>query len=156
MDIYDDVDIHARLCFKREGIMQMTDLIASDIQHETDWNGTLLPGLQVCVAFHYFATKSMQNLVGDSIQFTNLQYVEWSATGTSINAQNTCHCRFPWCTWMHWWDTNQDKSTYGGWECICEWEGLSFIKHPSHLWPNFVFFWTLSLDGQIQSTTALS
>lgn len=33
LDIYDDVDIYARLRFKREGIMRITDLIASDIQH---------------------------------------------------------------------------------------------------------------------------
>ncbi len=68
MDIYDDVDIYAHLRFKREGILRITGLIASDIQHETDRNGVLSPSLQVCVALRYFATGSMQNLVGDSIQ----------------------------------------------------------------------------------------
>ncbi len=68
LDIYDDVDIYAHLRFKIEEILRITGLIASDIQHETDRNGALSPSLQVCVALRYFATGSMQNLVGGSIQ----------------------------------------------------------------------------------------
>lgn len=50
LDIYDDVDIYARLRFKREGIMRITDLIASDIQHET----ALSPQAFKCVSPYGF------------------------------------------------------------------------------------------------------
>lgn len=68
LDIYDDVYKYARLRFKIEGIKRITDLIAPDIHHKTDRNGALSSSLQVCVALRYFATSSLQNLVGDSIQ----------------------------------------------------------------------------------------
>lgn len=51
LDIYDDVDIYARLRFKREGIMRITDLIASDIQHET----ALSPQAHKCVSPYGFS-----------------------------------------------------------------------------------------------------
>lgn len=96
LDIY-DVDIYARLCFKREGITRYTDSIAFDIQHET------APSLHVCVALRYFATGSMQNLVGDSIQIhkstvfrmmrrvslARCRHMNTCACMPSMNAQNT-------------------------------------------------------------------
>ena len=67
LDAYDDVDIYERLRFKRHGIIRITDMLAADLQHNTDLNGALPPSLQVCVAPRYFATAGIQNLVGDSI-----------------------------------------------------------------------------------------
>ena len=69
LDIYDDVDIYARLRFRKDGIMKITDMmLAEDIQHNSDLNGALPPSIQVCVALRYFATGSFQNIIGDTIQ----------------------------------------------------------------------------------------
>lgn len=67
-DQYDDVDLFSRFRFRRAELRRITDLLAVDLQHDTDRNGALSPSLQVCVALRYFATGSFQNLVGDSVQ----------------------------------------------------------------------------------------
>ena len=73
LDIYDDFEY---LCFNfpQAEIQRITDLLAADLQRDTDRNSTLSPSLQVYLA--YFATGSFQNLVGDSFKYINLLYVE--------------------------------------------------------------------------------
>ena len=68
LDMYDDFDLYSRFRFPRAEIETITDLLAADLQHDSDRNGALSPSLQVCLALRYFATGSFQNLVGDSIQ----------------------------------------------------------------------------------------
>lgn len=68
LEVYDDVDIHARYRFRRDQIMHITDMLSDDIKHQSELNGALSPSLQVCIALRYFATGSMQNVVGDTIQ----------------------------------------------------------------------------------------
>ncbi|KAM6997229.1 putative nuclease HARBI1 [Tautogolabrus adspersus] len=66
LEMYDDFDLFSRFRFPRAKIQRITDLLATDLRHETDRNGALSRLLQVCLALRYFATGSFQNLVGDS------------------------------------------------------------------------------------------
>ena len=49
-------------------MLQITDLLAAELQHDMDRNGALSPSLQVCLPLQYVATETFQNLGGDSIQ----------------------------------------------------------------------------------------
>ncbi|KAL7403918.1 hypothetical protein ABVT39_006958 [Epinephelus coioides] len=68
LDVYDDFDIYCRYRFRRAQIMRITDMLTPAIEHGSESNGALPPSLQVTIALQYFATGSMQNVVGDTIQ----------------------------------------------------------------------------------------
>ena len=48
--------------------MKITDMLAEDIQHNSNLNGALPPSLQVYVALLYFVTAGQQDLVRDKFQ----------------------------------------------------------------------------------------
>ena len=57
LDMYDDFDLFSRIRFPRAEIQKITDLLAADLQHDSDRNRALSPSLQVCQAlcnFIYF------------------------------------------------------------------------------------------------------
>lgn len=171
LDIY-DVDIYARLCFKREGITRYTDSIAFDIQHDTDRNGALSPSLHVCVALRYFATGSMQNLVGDSIQIhkstvfrmmrrvslARCRHMNTCACMPSMNAQNTNQAK------IHGTSFVRGKSSIAG--VLRSLHFFLFFLSPSahsllhlfclcHVLPNLTFFRFVKDEFHLLSRTAL-
>lgn len=67
-DAFDDFDLYSRYRFSRDKIMRITDMLAPVMEHQTALKGALPPSLQVCIALRYFATGSMQAVIGDTIQ----------------------------------------------------------------------------------------
>jgi len=47
LDMYDDFDLYSRFRFPRAEIEKITDLLAADLQHDSDRNGALSPSLSV-------------------------------------------------------------------------------------------------------------
>ena len=66
LQIYDDIDLVARYRFRREDITMINDLIYNDIKHATDKNHALSPSMQLLIALRFYASGSMQRVVGDT------------------------------------------------------------------------------------------
>eukprot|EP00745_Piridium_sociabile_P032193 TRINITY_DN54078_c0_g1_i4.p1 TRINITY_DN54078_c0_g1~~TRINITY_DN54078_c0_g1_i4.p1 ORF type:complete len:286 (+),score=33.99 TRINITY_DN54078_c0_g1_i4:34-891(+) len=64
-DIYDDVDLFSRYRFRRADIIDLCDVIADDIDHPLPRHGSLPPLSQLMIALRFYATGSMQIVVGD-------------------------------------------------------------------------------------------
>jgi hypothetical protein len=68
IDVFDDDELYKRYRFTREGIMQITDLVRLDIEHDTARSHALVPCQQVLIALQYYATGTFHMVVGDPLQ----------------------------------------------------------------------------------------
>lgn len=64
--VYDDKELYRRYRFDRNAINYITDMIKDDISH-TKRNHALSALHQVLVALRFYATGSMQQVVGDTV-----------------------------------------------------------------------------------------
>ena len=68
LEVFDDAALRKRERFSRQGIMNIIDLIAPDIEHPTKRNYALLPYQQVLIALQYYATGAFHMVVRDLLQ----------------------------------------------------------------------------------------
>ena len=68
LEVFDDAALRKRYRFSRQGIMNITDLSAPNIEHPTKRNYALLPDQQVSIALQHYATGTFHMVVGDPLQ----------------------------------------------------------------------------------------
>ncbi|GFN84833.1 low quality protein: putative nuclease harbi1 [Plakobranchus ocellatus] len=66
LDTFDDIELHDKLRFRRQDILELTDLLTNDLKLDNR-GGAVPPVLQVCVTLRYFATGTFQNAIGEMI-----------------------------------------------------------------------------------------
>ena len=66
-DTLTEAELISRYRFDRAGIMELVRITEADLQHPTARNHALTPLQQVMVALRFYATGSMQIVVGDTI-----------------------------------------------------------------------------------------
>lgn len=66
-DGYSDLEIYNRYRFPPHVILQITELIQTDIRHATKRSRYLSPLHQVCLCLRYLASNSFQQVVGDTL-----------------------------------------------------------------------------------------
>ncbi|GFN77422.1 low quality protein: putative nuclease harbi1 [Plakobranchus ocellatus] len=66
LDTFDDIELHDKLRFRRQDILELTDLLTNDLELDNR-GGAVPPVLQVCVTLRYFATGTFQNAIGEMI-----------------------------------------------------------------------------------------
>ena len=67
LEIYDDIELHARFRFRRIHILSIVDEVWDAIEYPVTRQGSLSGLLQVLIALRFFATGCFQNLVGEMI-----------------------------------------------------------------------------------------
>ncbi|XP_025111928.1 putative nuclease HARBI1 [Pomacea canaliculata] len=65
-EVFDDMELYRKFCFRRAHILALTDEVADDIA-VTNRQGALTPLLQVLVTLRYFASSSFQDVCGELI-----------------------------------------------------------------------------------------
>ena len=67
LEIYDDVELHAKFRFRRIHILSILDDFRDAIEYPVTRQGSLSALLQVLIALRFFATGCFQNLAGEMI-----------------------------------------------------------------------------------------
>ncbi|XP_072023541.1 putative nuclease HARBI1 [Amphiura filiformis] len=67
---YSDAKFKSRYRFSKGNVLRLTDLLEPNLQRPTNRSNPLLPVQQILVTLRYFATGSVQKLVGDDMNIS--------------------------------------------------------------------------------------
>ena len=65
LEIYNDEQIYTKFRFYRHLILQLTDEVRNEIEFVLSRKGSLTPILQVLLTLRFYATGTLQNVIGD-------------------------------------------------------------------------------------------
>ena len=86
LEEYDDVELFQRFRFRRVDIHHIANLLREELQFGYNRKGSLSPEMQVLIALRFYATGSLQIVVGDTV------HVDKSTVSRTIHRVTEAMC----------------------------------------------------------------